>query len=285
MTSASLLLKDGRNASTAESVKRLLGKILCRTFPQRSRSVYRTPTSHPSSFVDRGILYHLKQRALREGRDGFLTRLHADFWSGSAGERFSENCDYRFEDYFLSNQAEDFKAIQRAWDEHSCIRNIVEIGTCSGLLLRYLKENLAVTGEITGIDINQAQIAQNQSTYAGSGIEFYCGKGLDWVREHAKPKTMFVTNGGVLEYFSERDITKLFAFAACDASPSMVYCSEPIAVDFDLDKQMESVPFGDELSFSHNYPKLLADAGFKILSQRETQCEVYRTVATLAHTA
>jgi len=271
-----------RNHQTASWTKDFIGKTLARVFPARRREIYRYPSSNPTSAIDRGILFHLKKRAVREGRNRFLQRLHADFWAGKNGSVFSTNCDHRFRTHFIAKQQADFKAISQAWQMNASVRNIIEIGTCSGLLLQYLNENLRGIESITGIDINETQIRENQQRLANTRLQFHHANGIEWVMANAKPGTMFVTNGGVLEYFTQRDVEALFEFAGTKAAPSIVYCSEPISKDFDLEHDRESTPFGEELSFSHNYPKLLTEAGFTILNKGETYCENYRMLATLA---
>jgi len=280
MSSSSTL--HSRNPQTASWTKGIIGEVFARVFPARSRAIYRRPSSDPASAIDRGILFHLKNRAVREGRSRFLQRLHLDFWAGENGAVFSTNCDHRFQTHFLAKQKTDFEAIAHAWQTNESLRNIIEIGTCSGLLLQYLNENLDGIQSIAGIDINETQIHENQRRYANTILQFHHANGIEWVIDNAKPGTLFVTNGGVLEYFTQRDVESLFEFAATNAAPSIVYCSEPIAADFDLDQSVESTPFGEELSFSHNYPKLLTEAGFTILRTTETCCEGHRMLATLA---
>ena len=271
-----------RNHQTGSQPRDIIGELLARMFPARRRAIYRRPSSDSANIIDRGILFHLKKRAVREGRSRFLQRLHSDFWAGKNGSVFSTNCDHRFQNHFLAKQQADFKAMSHAWHANESVRHIVEIGTCSGLLLQYLNQNLNGIESITGIDINETQIRENQKRYANTRLQFHHANGIEWVIENAKPGTMFVTNGGVLEYFTQRDVESLFEFAGSKAGPSIVYCSEPIADDVDLDHCGDSTPFGDELSFSHNYPKLLTEARFTILNKGESYCEGYRMLATLA---
>jgi len=270
------------NFQVASWTKDIIGGMLARSFPARRRAIYRRPTSDPTNAIDRGILFHLKKRAVRNGRSRFLQRLHSDFWAGKNGSIFSTNCDHRFQTHFLSKQQADFNALSHAWQTNESVRNIIEIGTCSGLLLQYLNENLDGIESIVGIDINETQISENQRRHANTRLQFLHANGIEWVIDNAKPGTMLVTNGGVLEYFTQRDVESLFQFIGNNAAPSIVYCSEPISADFDLDQNRESIPFGEELSFSHNYPMLLTEAGFTILNKSETCCEGYRMLTTLA---
>jgi len=53
--------------------------------------------------------------------------------------------------------------------------------------------------------------------------------------------------------------------------PAIVAVIEPIAQDYDLERETVSRPYGSEHSLGHNYLLLLKSAGFRIVYQREEQ--------------
>ena len=54
----------------------------------------------------------------------------------------------------------------------------------------------------TGIEINAEQVRQNQeSSEFDSRIEFLNADGGEWLLKNGKANSLFVSNGGVLEYF------------------------------------------------------------------------------------
>ena len=74
---------------------------------------------------------------------------------------------------------------------------------------------------------------------------------------------MFFTNGGVLEYFTRPQLIDLFELLRGTSSTSLVAITETLAVDHDLKEEPATFPYGHELAFSHNYPAILAESGFK----------------------
>lgn len=78
---------------------------------------------------------------------------------------------------------------------------------------------------------------------------------------------------GVFEYFPRATLQSLFGSIAEQQSPAVVALIEPIAADYDLEKERESRPYGSEHSLGHNYPLLLREAGFVIRYQEQLRFE------------
>ena len=227
----------------------------------------------------------LKKQAISRGDDQFFERLHKNFWQGEGGEIFSSNCDHRFQDLFLNQQKEDFIVLQNLW-RSSDLNRIVEFGCNSGLVLNYLTQNLEGVVHSQGIEINQAQIdTNNASSRFDKRIQFYCADGSDWLIGNGLPQTLFVSNGGVLEYFSRERLDEMLTLISNKLKPALFFAVEPVAPDHDWKTNKESVPFGEELSFSHNYVDLFESNGFKIVHQRATDFESWRMMATIATTS
>ena len=265
-----------------DKLKYAAGYGLSRLHSRRTRQIYRRPEPQVTGLVDRALLAFLKQRCRKEGRSRFFARYHRSFWSGRGGAVYAENCDYRFQDIFLSQHRDAVTELEAAWAKLPQIKRVVEIGTGSGKLLAFLQERHPELEALVGLDINAAQIERNRATYAQSGLEFHACDAQDWIRRKGQPGTVFVTNCGVLEYFPQGDLEKLLAHICRQLSPALFLAIEPLAVDHDLDHSLLSQTFGDELSFSHNYPHLFTKSGFHVAYQRESFFERYRTVILVA---
>ena len=224
----------------------------------------------------------MTEKARIENDTAFFDRLHTDFWMGQGGVVFSANCDHRFEDLFLTKQAEDFQLLQKYW-EHGNYKHIVEIGCCAGLHLQHLTTSLPGVESAVGIDINPVQIqSNNDNPKFDSRINFIAIDGGQWVIDNGQPNTLFVTNGGVLEYFSETRVKEIFRHVAEQLSPAMFFTVEPVAADYDSVGETRSIPFGEELSFSHNYHGLYQSTGFDVLHQRPVDFEAWRMMTMIA---
>lgn len=264
------------------SVKQLVGQALSIMSPQRARELTETPLASPVGFRDKAIMNHLRQKALRERRTDFLELLHKDFWRGEGGNAFSSNCDHRFEELFLQRQKEDFEVLLDLW-EQSEVHRIVEFGCNSGLLLNYLAKELPGVEEAIGLEINEEQVKANEQVDSfDSRIRFVCGDASEWLFENGTGNCLFVSNGGVLEYFRRERLDEMLSHISRNLPSALFFASEPVACDHDWSSTAESIPFGDELSFSHNYKDLFESNGFEVLHQRATDFESWRMVATVA---
>ncbi len=65
------------------------------------------------------------------------------------------------------------------------------------------------------------------------------------------------------------DLKQLFRHLAEQRKPAAVVMIETIGSDHDLETEKDSLIYGREMSFSHNYPHLLQHAGFEIIHQSE----------------
>lgn len=291
MSNSTLSIRQARKLSAKQTLKNWLGRCVAMTKPARAAELESSPLVDPRSLADKVLMFHLRQRALAENQQDFLDRLHQQFWASDQGAQFSENCDHRFQDLFLAKQQADFVALQDAWNSLDALgtkstegtKQIVEIGTSSGLLLAYLTQHLADVSRATGIDINAAQIERNlASSNFDSRIKFLCTDGQQWILKNAQPATLFVTNGGVLEYFRREKLDEMMRHIATSCGPAIFFASEPIAGDHDFETNSDSIPFGEELSFSHNYRDLFESNGFQVQHQRVVDYEAWKMQVTIA---
>ena len=280
--SSTLSIENAQSRSLKQSAKEFAGQAISRLFAQRSAELFDSPVSQPENLRDKLIMAHLKRRATDKNQQGFFERLHLDFWQGDGGAVFSDNCDHRFEDLFLAQQEAEIKALQQVWANRKP-EHVVEFGCNSGLLLDYLTSNLPGVVSSTGIEINACQVKRNQQSESfDSRIAFECADGGQWLLENGKANTLFVSNGGVLEYFRRERLDQMLTHIRENLGPAVFFASEPIANDHEWDDTTESIPFGEELSFSHNYSDLFESNGFEIVHQRAVEFDSWKMMATIA---
>ena len=267
-----------------QRVKIMLGQLAAKTAPRRTKQLMLAPLSAPRNLRDKSIMAFLKHQAQSEQREEFFEALHQDFWSGEGGNVFSENCDHRFEQMFLGQQLEDFEKLVEVC-EMKRPSHITEFGCNSGLLLNHMVKRLPHVESAVGIDINAQQIQQNQNAnHFDSRINFLTADGADWVLKNAAVNTLFVTNGGVMEYFRRSRLDQMLQHISSQLKPAIFFAIEPNAADHDLEKVNESIPFGEELSYSHNYKDLFESNGFNVVHQRSITFESWQMMATIAVT-
>jgi 2-polyprenyl-3-methyl-5-hydroxy-6-metoxy-1,4-benzoquinol methylase len=280
--SNSLSIRQTNRKSFQQLLKTLVGRAISTASPRRTNELFAFPVSQPIGFRDKAIMAFLKRRAINKHEDTFFERLHHEFWSGQGGAVFADNCDHRFEDLFLAKQAPDFQQLQKIWSDHSHT-SIVEFGCNSGLLLNYLTKKLPNVQRSTGIELNAEQVNRNQQAdHFDPRINFIQAEGGQWLFEVGPKNSLFVTNGGVLEYFRRERLDAMLAHIAAALKPATFFCVEPIAEDHDWHCSKESIPFGNELSFSHNYLDLFQSNGFQIEHQRAVAFQDWKMVSTIA---
>lgn len=279
-----LSIEIAEKRTLKQSVKELAGQAVALLATKRTKELFDSPASQPAGIQDKLIMAHLKRRAFRQNQADFFERLHIDFWQGEGGTIFSKNCDHRFEDLFLSKQKLDFDQLRQVWNEKQP-KHIVEFGCNSGLLLQYMTTELGGVESSTGIEINAEQVRQNQeSSEFDSRINFCNADGGKWLFENGVANSLFVSNGGVLEYFRRERLNEMLTHISNNLGPAIFFAVEPVAGDHDWSKTTESIPFGEELSFSHNYTDLFESNGFKIVHQRAVEFDSWKMMATIAVT-
>jgi hypothetical protein len=279
-----LSIEIAEKRTLKQSVKELAGQAVALLAAKRTKELFDSPASQPTGIQDKLLMAYLKRRAFRQNQADFFERLHIDFWQGEGGAVFSKNCDHRFEDLFLSKQKLDFDQLRQVWNQKQP-KHIVEFGCNSGLLLQYMTTELEGVTASTGIEINAEQVRQNQeSSEFDSRINFCNADGGEWLFENGKENSLFVSNGGVLEYFRRERLNEMLTHISDNLGPAIFFAVEPVADDHDWNKTTESIPFGEELSFSHNYTDLFESNGFQIVHQRVVEFDSWKMMATIAVT-
>ena len=109
-----------------------------------------------------------------------------------------------------------------------------------------------------GRDLSERQVAENRKNYEErTATEFVAADDCDWLPAHAQPGCLVLTNGGVLEYLDQPQLEALLAHIADKLAPAPLVLIETVANDHDLEAEPESLVYGREMSFSHNYPFLV----------------------------
>ncbi len=277
-----LSIERSLNNRPIQKLKIALGRLMSLISPRRAKELFENPTCQPKGIKDKAIMAFLKHRAAVKDETEFLNRLHKDVWKSEEGVSFARNCDIRFEEMSLKMQQEEFEFAIKLCNEIKPFQ-AVEIGCSSGPVLNYLTQSINSIENAVGIDINEEQIAKNKaSDDFDPRISFLAGDGFQWVLENSKPNTLFITNGGVLEYFPRERLNEMLTHISTNLRGSVFFAVEPIADDHDWTNCTESIPFGDELSFSHNYWDAFEGNGFDILHQRPVVYERWKMMATIA---
>lgn len=247
-------------------IKAGLGRLLASLLPARAERLLAEGDPQSFGLLDRTILNGLAARARRSGDPAALKKLqavHRRFWQG-AGARITHNRNregvlewFALGDEFALKQLEALLATGR-------YHTLCEIGCGAGKLLEFLQQALPAPLQLIGIDLSAEQIASNRARGL-AGIRYESGDAVTWLAEHAEPGWILLSNGGVLEYFLDTDLLRMFGHAAGNLAPAAVVLVEPIDPEQDFAREPGSRMFGLEQTFSHHYAELAGKAGLRVI--------------------
>jgi SAM-dependent methyltransferase len=246
-------------------LRNLIGKIFLFLNPNLQKAFFNG--RHPTSKLERAAIAALVSGLNKSGKQKELAILHKKLWESKDAFPFFKTTEKRF-DVIFQNVKNDFDKIFDEIIDKGKVENIVEIGCGSGKLLKYLETTRSGIPKFIGLDINENQIKKNQETFRDSPkLKFYTCDANDWVNYNHLPNTVFLTFGGIFEYFDGDEI-RILIKKICDAPSTGIVIYEPLAKGFDPKKDYPSVNFGEELSFSHAYSYLVKEGGMDIFFEK-----------------
>jgi len=257
--------------STLYSIAKILGNVLVFLRPKKARQLSENritlihKNKYKMSISERLMRFALVQKLDKLQDHDTIAELNRNFWvNNNATELFSETED-TFNTDFLPNCTFIFDLLKKELSHQSEEFNtLIEIGTGNGDVLNYLSAEFPQINRLVGIDLSQHQIDINNKRFNNnSKLEFVAADAFDWVKEHGHSHTIFVSSRGVLEYFLEQRLQE-FLNEINLLGKVFFIAIEPNGADHDFDVHPNTQLYGNEPSFSHNYPKLFKNAGFNL---------------------
>jgi SAM-dependent methyltransferase len=260
------------------------GRALVSVFPEKASRLKAGDVPATPTRWDRLMLAGLVDTHLRRGSLEELTALHDWVWAGDLALDFHARAESRFADVFLAHHSALVPALQSAIAETGGdYTTVCELGCGSGLVLDHLSRELGGGREYIGLDMSPRQVELNERRFNAPPLRFEAGEGLTWVLRNGRRGSIFLTYGGVLEYFPAKRLQALLSWISGALSPSLIAIVEPLADGHDADSHPDSRPFGAENTFSHPYPRAFAQAGLRILWRREVRVQEQRWLMLVAH--
>ncbi|MFK7800272.1 MAG: class I SAM-dependent methyltransferase [Anaerolineae bacterium] len=254
-----------------EQIKNILGNILISLQPKKAAELSAngmTLIVNDKLTLQERLMRNAILKKTEENQDfDTLAEFHRNYWVNQGTEYFSLTDD-NFETVFLPDCAFIFELLQDQLENGTQQpHTLIEIGTGNGDILNYLGEKLSQIDKLIGIDLSPDQTKINQNKFKdNSRLEFVASDGFEWVNKHGTANMIFVTSRGVLEYFTQERL--LAFFNKLNSLENTIFVAiEPNGLEHDFSINPDSQPYGNERSFSHNYPKLFTKAGFKLWHQ------------------
>ena len=260
-----------------EKVKTIIGNFLIAIYPKRASKLSREGMTiswnNKLSIKDRLIRNTLLKKAEKGGDFDTLAEFHRNYWVERGTEHFS-NVDNALHGFFRPKCEFLFDHLKKLLKgEPNNFKVMVEIGTGNGDVLDYLSTKFTEIDRFVGIDLSPDQIERNRLHYAENPkLEFIASDGFEWIKENGAEEMIFFTSGGVLEYFTQKRLQEVLEYVN-HLGPAIFVAIEPIGTGIDFTENPNSQAYGPERSFSHNYVKLFAEAGFTIWHESQIPCE------------
>ena len=258
-----------------EEIKNGIGNLLIDLLPERAARLAERGMTIADRRTFTKVDYLLRNALLRKAEKNqnfeVLAKFHHNYWTNQGSSFFSQK-ENGFADFFHSECTFLFDALEIQLAQTSPqFKTLVEIGTGDGQVLNYLSSKFPAINHLIGIDLSTEQIAINSKQFEkNTKLEFIASDGFDWVKANGQKFTVFVTSGGVLEYFTQLRLQE-FLTEVKSIGKVIFVAIEPKGRDHDFIKHPNSQPYGHERSFSHNYQKMFKDAGFEIWHSSEKE--------------
>lgn len=269
--------------STREKLKYAIGSVAETVLPWISADIDKNVNTEKFAKLKKCMVFARSHRAKAKGDLGQLEKALSSYWESNTGDEFhSRHIEIRYTLFLELHAYIIDELVEIASKTEPPFSRLVEIGCGDGQALAYCSTKLPDLS-MFGLDINASAIERAKRDHGDTGNkrEFVTTDALPWLEKHPQGGTVLMTNGGVLEYFNQTSVSRLFELVGQNL-PGAVIVIEPLAPDHDLTRDHGSIVFGRENTFSHDYPDLLKKAGFTICSQRDFTHSSARWLVVLA---
>lgn len=250
----------------------MVGQLFIPLFPERVKKLEESQFTlsefgRSRSKLDQILRFGLLYKAIRTNDLERLASYHENYWKSDAAAQYHEDHAFIFEEVFIPQFSYLLEIIQKEIEASGkTFDTLVEIGSGSGQLLDYLSKNMEGTVEqFVGIDLSPKTVETCNKRYGNERVNFVAADGDAWIRENGQQNWIYLSHRGVLEYFPKEQLLSFFTHIATRYSPTILVTIEPVGVNHDLENNFNSQPYSNEYSFSHNYPHIMTEAGFKII--------------------
>lgn len=255
-----------------DALKLAIGRVAEFALPELGREMNENRNAARAPKLKRAIHYARLWRARSRCDVAAVENALAAFWKGHTGDWFHDHyAEQRFNLFREHHSAVIHALVDLVENSGARFSRLVEIGCGDGRVLAYCAGRLPGISKAIGIDINAAATKRALAEHSSDRkLSFITADARSWLMANPEPGTVLLSNGGVLEYFSQDNFERLLRTLTL-SPPAAIVLIEPVAPDHDLQTQLGSFVFGRENSFSHNHRHRLSEASFDVVFEEEKQ--------------
>jgi len=247
-------------------IKKIFGTFLITLFPKKAARLEKRGLTIPDpkfNIIERQMRFAILNKAETKNNYDKLSKIHKEYWINKGTDVFAWNNS--FVTNFLPNCAFLLDILKdKFFQNEPQFDTLVEIGVGNGDVLHYLESNFPKINKFIGIDLSLEQIKINKDKYKEHAkLEFVQADVSEWIKKEGRKNTIFMTANGVFEYFTETQLRELIEFSSSLGGVLFVVI-EPTVIAQNFVENPNSIVYGIEKSFSHNYAKIFQDYGFTI---------------------
>lgn len=261
-------MKEKIRRTTVNILTATIGNFLVLLFPKKVEKLENEGitlvVTKNVTLVEQLMRKAILRKFQKEQKFDSLSDIHRNYWKNQ-GKDFFNVTKKNLETIHLPRYEEKFQVLQEQLELlPEKFTTLVEIGVGNGTVLSFLEKRFPNFDKLIGIDLSKEQIKINQSMFKDNPkMEFVAADVLDWIKQNGHANMVFFTFRGVMEYFSQAQMEKFFS-QLNNLGPIIFFGIEPNGTDHDFSINPNSQIYGLETSFSHNYPLLYENSGFKI---------------------
>jgi SAM-dependent methyltransferase len=190
------------------TVKDLLGKFALAKSPSLRKAILNG--LQPKTLLERAAVMSLLFELEQKGEMESIAKIHRSFWASEEAFGYYQFTNERMNGMYELTKPDLLAAFQELLDEGS-FKRVIEIGCGEGHVLEELSKELNSIDQFVGIDINKSQITATMNRFASNPkLSFLAGDALEYLDQNEVSNSILFTFGGVMEYFTERELKDFF---------------------------------------------------------------------------
>ena len=272
-------------SNNKEKIKQTVGTVLIPFMRERAERIAReemSMTVGKRNVIDACLRAGMARKMLNSSNEQQLSEYHRNFWENEKCVEYHQGFRDFVAEAFRDKYSFVLDEMQAIVNANPDFTTLVEIGCGGGSVLDYVAQNLDGIDRFVGVDLSPDIIEENKLKYPADNIEWVADNAQTWIEQNGQANWIYFSFRGVLEYFTEQDLNRMYADVAERMSPAIFATMEPMALDHSIENDHHSSPYGTEYTWSHNYPRYYEQNGYTLRHRSVQEYDDHKICAIVA---